>query len=147
MNLIPTLYKTKIPKNLSYPFGAEILSNALKEVKNYDDLYVGFSDYSFRDKSEYKRLIENKRQIKVMKISYNYNKYPFLGEFWDKDFDIIVYAVPKDKNQIVRETILEIGIPVIIEWLTKKRPDVWYYKDQEITLLFDLKQEKIITKQ
>jgi hypothetical protein len=146
MELIPTHYKTKIPKNLSYPFGAEILSNALKDIKKYDDLSVAFSDYPFRNKSEYKKLIENKKQIPVLDISYRYDKYPFFGEYWDKDFCITIYAVPRDKNKIIRDTILEIGIPIIKEWISKKRPETWYYKRQEITLLFDLEQEKLISK-
>ncbi len=144
MELIPTRYKTKISKNLSFPFGAEILSNALKDVKNYDDLSVAFSDYPLHNKSEYKKLIENKKQIPVLDISYWYDKYPFFGEYWDKDFRITIYAVPRDKNKTIREIILKTGIPIIIEWLSKKRPEVWYYKQQEITLLFDLKKEIII---
>jgi hypothetical protein len=146
MELIPTRYKTKIPKHLSYPFGAKILSNALKDIRNYEDLCVGFSNHPVAFKSEYKKLVENKKQIPVLEISYSYDKYPFFGKYWDKAFQVAVYAVPKDKNQIVREIILETGIPIIIEWLSKKRPDTWYYKRQEMTLLFDLEQKMLIKK-
>jgi hypothetical protein len=51
--MIPTSYKDRLPKDLSWPVNAQVLSEALEGVPQYDMLTVSFSMWSTFRKSEF----------------------------------------------------------------------------------------------
>jgi len=53
--LIPTLYKTRLPREFSYPIGAEALSEQLAGVPQFSEFRICFSDVVSAWKSKFSR--------------------------------------------------------------------------------------------
>ena len=55
--LIPTLYKTRLPREFSYPIGAEALSEHLASVPQFSEFRICFSDVVSAWKSKFQQMI------------------------------------------------------------------------------------------
>src|SRR5213593_2356879 len=68
--MIPTRYRSKLPRELSHPIGAQELSAALEGVRNFDSLSVCFSDCLGWQKSEFQRILKEKRAYSVVELQF-----------------------------------------------------------------------------
>jgi len=160
--MIPTSYKGRLAKDLSWAINALLLSEALEGVPQYEELTVWFSTWSTLRKSEFRKQIEDKLVISVLDMSYRNNREDRwtardlaekdrwtarcmaergdCGESWR----ITVYPVPRNQKALVRDAILSSGVAAIREWLTKQRPPSWYEGRKSISLGFDLDKQVLI---
>jgi len=151
--MIPTSYKGRLAKDLSWAINALLLSEALEGVPQYEELTVWFSTWSTLRKSEFRKQIEDKLVISVLDMSYRNNREDRwtardLAEKGDcgESWRITVYPVPRNQKALVRDAILSSGVAAIREWLTKQRPPSWYEGRKSISLGFDLDKQVLVKK-
>ena len=105
--------KDKLPQGMSYPIGAEILSNALVGVPQYEELEISFW---FRDEyraSSYNRKIKEKGEIIVLNTSYPFN------DRWM----IQIISVPSTHKKQVSEQLIAQVLPELRQRLIKAGSD------------------------
>ena len=103
--LFPTSFKDKIPKTLSYPIGAQALSEAFADVPQASTLRLHFclaGDYRWRPPYA-------KRYI-VLRAEYQHRISP--PRWW-----ISVYAVPRQERDAVRKKLEAEGLQRMHQWL------------------------------
>ena len=120
--MIKTSYKHKLPQGMSYPVGAEILSNALAGVPQYEELQIWFW---FKDEywaSSYNRKIKEKGEIRILIVSHSsFSRYVF-----DK-WKIEINSVPSTHKKQVSEQLIEKVLPELRQRLIKAGSDAEYF--------------------
>ncbi len=144
MNLIPTKSKAKLPKDLSYPVGAELLSEALKDIDQYKSLTVDFFDQPFIRKSQFQEQIDNNGCIPILWACYDGSDYCCEDGQYHKTWDITVFPVPRDTKNVVKEKIIHEGFPILISWYSKKTPPS-FRGQKSCSLGFDLKTSSLLS--
>lgn len=146
--MIPTEYKDQLPKDLSWPINAKLLSEGLKGVVQFEKLTLSFYGCSTFRKSEFQTRIKNKVTILVISAEYAnikpLSRYAIEKGWGEERWEMSVYGVPREAKRIVREAILSSGVSAIRAWLTKQRPPSWYEGRKSISLGFDLDREVLV---
>lgn len=106
--LIPTLYKTRLPRNLSYPIGAEALSNGLAGVPQLSQFQISFSDIVSAWKSKFQRILAEGADYEIVTV-----------RFWSP-FEILVYPVQRTLKHAAHEALLLHGLPPLREWMLRQ---------------------------
>jgi hypothetical protein len=143
--LIPTNSKFKLPKTLSYPIGAEVVSQGLAGVPQIDDLRLTFSYHSSFEK-EYKqdhpfKIFEAEFHKSDMNLTMS-NDFIEKGAYEEK-WELTVYPVPREKKSAAHHLLLEEGLPGIARWLATERTPLWRTGRKTISILFDQSEESI----
>jgi len=92
LDVIPTKRKEKLPRGYSYPVGAEIISNALHGVPQYQLASITFDWKDIFWASKYQEKIRSAGAIEIVKINF---------DLW-KEWRIFVHAVPAAHSQSAR---------------------------------------------
>jgi len=112
--LIPTLgKKTPIPRDWSYPIGAEILSRTFSGVPQFKQLSIGFN-WSLPKKGV--------ATLPLFGIEYADPRKTALERNWM----ITLYAVPASRKAFVRDLFIAEVLPRARAWMADKRPQTWY---------------------
>jgi hypothetical protein len=144
--LIPTTgHKTKLPKTMSYPIGAELVSQGLAGVPQQDDLRLSFTYHSSFEK-EYKhdhpfKIFEARFDKSEMDLTMS-NEFIEQGAYEEK-WDLTVYPVPREKRSAAHRLLLEEGLPGIAKWLATERTPLWKTGHKTISIFFDQAEESI----
>jgi hypothetical protein len=144
--MIPTTYKRKLPKDLSFPVGAKVISEALNGIEQYSKLKLYFSDSSFLRRSEFLSKPKNKETVLVLQLYYYYmrsiSKYMidlgWVGESWS----ISIYPVPLDRKHEVQQHLVNDGLPKLKKWLSIKRPETWYAGQHYFSIAYNLSTQE-----
>src|SRR5436190_19580715 len=105
-----TLYKSKLSKHLTYPFGLETLSEQLASVPQVDQIILRFSDVS-----ELKSKKTMTGRHRLLDCFYN----PQDEHRWQMH----VRPVTREARPVVRQLFLDEGIPRLRSWLETARSD------------------------
>jgi len=131
--MFPTAYKDKIPKTLSYPVKAKLISEELDGMLPEEEVHLTFSTYW--------ALYSIKRgaPCEVISVSYSYHKAsqytPHRFEELEKEkpkWTINVEAIPNTISYHVTELLQKEAFPKIREWLhsqkdiTGKSASAWF---------------------
>src|SRR4051794_38228251 len=106
--VIPTLYKTRLPRNLSYPIGAEALSEHLAGVPHLSEYQLCFSDLVSAWKSEFQRILATGADYEIVRV-----------RFWSP-FEISVYPVQRILRHAAHDALLSHGLPQLRDWMLQQ---------------------------
>jgi hypothetical protein len=136
--MIPTRYKSKLSHLMSFPIRSSVLSTALEDVPQINELSVAFFD-SCQDPQK----LENPCQI--LSINYSYRRVNLTTENkniernkYGSKWEITVYPVPRACVSIVKNRLDDEGFDKIRQWLylhkdaTSKDGHCW------LRLLYDM---------
>lgn len=143
--LIPTSHKYRLSKTLSYPIGAEMVSQGLAGVPQRDDLRLSFYYHSSFEK-EYKQ----DRPFKIFEAAFDKsdmdltrsNDFIENGAYEEK-WALTVYPVPRQMKAIAGRLLFEEGLPQIAKWLSTERTPIWKTGHKRAAVYFDLAEESI----
>lgn len=117
MELIQTGWRDKLPKGLSYPVGAELISAALAGVPQFDDLSIYFSITGWMSITSGAEDDEAQPFMRAFSAGLNFN----VG-----NASVSVPAVPSMYRQTVRKALVDYGMPKVKSWLDAPRPQTWF---------------------
>jgi hypothetical protein len=112
---------------------------------------LSFHDHPTIFKSDFQDLIKNSGRIPVLRVSFRHvdpgltgSKYFIEEGFYNENWDITVYPVPRTIKHDAQQIIVDKGLPLVRSWLSKK-PAPCFRGRKSYTLLFDLKTSKLLS--
>lgn len=130
-DLIPTRYKEKLPKDWSYPLGAEIITKRLNGIELSDPFDIWFQ---WRAEFWYSKFQENVKGLGDIVI------LECRSSLFHSGLTLYLYALPSTIKKNVRESLDHDVFPKLFEWLLN------YKKGAVFSVLLNLKTEKVSVK-
>ncbi len=119
--VIPTLSRSKIARNLSYPVGAEAISTALASVPQLAELRLLFYSSKFRSPLRTNRF--EFLRVEYLNGARSGEKWP-ISNLFDRPpqsrWEISVQPVPRILRHPIREYILDSALPQVEHWLLER---------------------------
>lgn len=119
--MFPTSYKDKIPKTLSYPIKAKLISETFADVPQAEDFEIYFSAnwaLGFRKQGS---------PCEVVSVSYRYHKVTQYTSHLMEEMDgnrpnwqITIAAIPIENSHYVAELLQNEAFPKLHKWLFSK---------------------------
>jgi hypothetical protein len=144
MALIPTSFRAKIPRGLSYPVGSEVVSRALADVPQYSRLTLTFWAKPFSSSSQFRAELVAGKPMDVFVASYRHVPPGLSGSrgmiesgWYDEQWGLTVYPVASERRQDARRLLLEGGLVSVRRWLSELRDSTWYYGHKRMAIRYD----------
>ena len=135
--MIPTRSKTKLPRHLSYPIGAEALTEGLGIAPHSESFSVSF--------------LGKQQPHTVLVAEYKPSNKPgyggmnFLVEsgWYNEKWRLTVYPVARAVRHLANRLIRERGLPLLVQWLRSSERAGWLTRNQRIELQFNPAEETL----
>ncbi len=143
--MIPTKFKSKLPKALCYPIGAEAISAALAGAPHATEFSLNFYDQAVWPAAEFNRLVREGLPYRILYAAYKPTNKPGISAsrtsvangLYQEQWSLTVYPVLRELRQAAAQLLRDQGLPAVVEWLrTSGRPG-WNTRSHVITLVFD----------
>jgi hypothetical protein len=139
--IIPTKYRHKVPRDLSYPVGAELLTSVFEHVPQCESLTVTF----WADVSNVRERLTADRPLPTIRAEYS-KDYPGInaprawiaGGWYDPRWTLTIYAIPRRARAAVRDLLITAGLGAIRDWLVAARTPVWLSGRHSRTILIQV---------
>ena len=143
--MIPTRLKAKLPQHLSYPVGAEALSEALAGAPHLESLSVTFRDLAVWPASEFRRLLSARLRYRILSAEFRPARGPGLTGsnemvergWYDERWELTVYPVLAEFRHLANRRLREQGLPAVARWLRASDRAGGDPRPRRIELLFD----------
>jgi hypothetical protein len=139
--MLQTRHKSKVSKYLSYPIGAEILSRELERYSGLPKL-----ELTFLTSSDLHRAIEKGLPHKILRVSFvRWDKSVSIGndrtyqDYLRGLWSLSVFPVARPLKSKAKEALMTFGLPLVADWMTKRRDPSWYYGRKECVVEFEPK--------
>lgn len=143
--VIHTKYKAKIPQTLSYPVGAEKISDVLASVPQLKDLSISFHTFN--------PVIHQKGRQEpypFLEVQYVYSPAGRTTSNWAKEvgwcdprWEITVRPVPRELKSKINEELEVAGFPQLLKWMQERKGITGREGCERIAFLFDEVQGKL----
>jgi hypothetical protein len=117
--IIPTRFKAKISHALSFPIGAEKLSNALLHTPQFGDLVLHFNS----DRWGNVRF----RRYTCIGVEHSSRRAEMADRFLDSagipmfsEWRVDIFPVPRTHRHTIQQHILNRALPEISDWLSRR---------------------------
>jgi hypothetical protein len=142
--MIPTRSKAKLPKTLSYPLGAEAISEALAGAPHADELSLSFYDRAVWPATEFNRFIREGLPYRILSAAYmpplkpGHSAPNTLVEsgWYQGHWSITVYPVLRELRHAAGQLLRELGLPAVVRWLRSSGRAGWDTRQHSIGLVF-----------
>lgn len=151
--MIPTASKHKLPGHLSYPIGAQALTEGLAGAPHLDSLTVSFWDQPVWPASRFQKILADKQPYVIMAAAHDPVRKPGYGGsnsfvesgWYDEKWKLTVYPVLRELRHMANELLREKGLGLITQWLRCSTQAVWLLHYHRIELIFHPLEESITT--
>lgn len=149
--MIPTRHKAKLPRHLSYPIGAEALTEGLGNAPHTEELSVSFWGTPVWPYSRFQRTLAQQQPYKVLVAEFRpFQKPGYRGAqclvesgWYDEKWLMTVYPVVRELRHLANRLLRERGLPLLVQWLRSSERAGWLTRDQRIELLFNPVEESL----
>jgi hypothetical protein len=149
--MIPTQYKAKLPRHLSYPIGAEALTEGLADAPHAESFSVSFRDEAVWPASRFQQLLAQQHPYKVLVAEYRPPQKPgYIGPqslvesgWYDEKWQLTVYPVLRELRHRASCLLREQGLPLVVQWLRSSASTGWLTRDHRIELVFNPAEETL----
>ncbi|MGH1365626.1 MAG: hypothetical protein ACRBF0_18835 [Calditrichia bacterium] len=115
--LIPTSYKAKISRELSYPVGAKMVSEGLNGCPQFEELELWFWAIGGPGPDKIKALSTSGRSLVILSASYCQNQVV--------EWTVTINAILSVNKDVARAAICNEGLLLVKRWLETPRSQVW----------------------
>jgi len=149
--LIPTRARVKLPYHLSYPIGAEALSDRLQKAPRREMLGLFFRSRPVLASAEFQRWLREQEPYPILVAEYR----PALdGEgkkasvleklgLTDERLEIAVYPVAREVRDLARELLGDLGLVHLAKWLKGATTREWANTVRRLELVFSPREGTI----
>ena len=149
--MIPTQYKAKLPRQLSYPIGAQALSMALVGAPHAESFSVFFHKRPVEPASWFRQVLAQNHPYLILMAEYRADKSPgYAGAqfmidrgWYEKKWELTVYPVLRELRHQANCLLRDRGLPLVVQWLRSSEQAGWLSRDQRIELLFHPAEETL----
>jgi hypothetical protein len=139
--IIPTCFKAKISHALTFPVGAEKVSNALVHAPQFGDLVLYFNSDRWGNVRFHRYACigvgRSSRRAAMADRFLNSAGIPRFNE-WRVD----VFPVPRTHRHLVQHHILSRALPEISEWL-RKRDELDQPGEESLTFIYNEEKDEL----
>lgn len=136
-------FKCKLPKTLTWPVGAEVVTAGLGDAPHVAECRLWFSDSPVWRASEFQKTLRQVRPYAVLVAEYRpanrgyscSNAVAAAG-FYDSKWQIRVNPVPRVWRAAVRTLLRERGLPAVAQWLRSFQGAGWQDRCRRLELVF-----------
>ena len=129
---------------MSYPIGAESISKALVGVPQFEKLVIWYTTTNFAFASDFQAARKQNLPYKIFEVSMIHplkdlsSSKQFIEEgFYDENWEINVYPVPKELRSVAKLLLLKEVLPKTKEWLQEPRTEIWKTGRKHFQALFN----------
>ncbi|WP_165071412.1 hypothetical protein [Paludisphaera rhizosphaerae] len=149
--MIPTTYRAKLPRGLSFPIGAEAVSQALVGTPRFEALSLTFWDQAVWPASKFRRLLEERSPYKVMTAEFHPARKPGVSAaeymiqsgWYDEKWELFAYPVLAEFRHPANRLLRETGLPAVASWLKSSDRAGWTATWRRIELIFNPVDESL----
>jgi hypothetical protein len=142
--MIPTRSKAKLPKALSWPLGAEAISQGLAGEPHVADLSRSFWVAPVWPASAFQRLLRDSLPYTVLVAEYRPASRPGYSAptsmvergWFEAQWVLRVHPVLRSLRAVAGAVIREQGLPSVAEWLRSSTRSEWPSRSHRIELVF-----------
>ena len=146
--IIPTRFKSKISHELSFPIGAERISQALAETPQFAKLILHFNSERWRSNGD--RWLSIKHgYYEIFRVSYSGRRAQMAAERLAEDgeslwseWQLDVFPVPRALRHRFHEYILETALPQVKDWL-RKRNNPGHSGEDVLSFIYDEHKDEL----
>ena len=143
-HVIRTDYKSKLPKTLSWPVGAQAVTAGLAGAPHAAECTLWFCDSPIDRASEFQRTLREARPYAVLvaeyrpevRIPYTRSKEPEAHGWYEAEWRIRINPVPRAWRANVGGLLRERGFPAVAAWLRSFEGDGWQARHHRLELVF-----------
>jgi hypothetical protein len=147
--MIPTSFKRKLPKELSWPLGAQAISEGLTDAPHIDELTLVFR--SFERVSEFHSMLAGLTPYPILIARYNPPQHlgysaarDMIEKGWyDAKWELEVRPVVRRVRAASGSALREVGLPAVAEWLKTSAQTGWEDHRHALRLVFDPTESKV----
>lgn len=133
--LIETRSRTRLPRGLTYPVGAEVVSAALEGIPQYDRLVLNF----YQPTSLHKVSDWETGPFLVLSLRYQEQHLVYDRRNWSVD----VWAVPAGIAPRVRPLLTDEGFRAAREWMTADHPPIWFQSWKNLSMHYQDEDDRL----
>jgi hypothetical protein len=142
--VIPTQFKSKLPKTLSWPVGAEAVTAGLGDAPHAAECRLWFSASPVWRASEFQRTLREAQPYAVLvaeyrpavNLPYSRSKVMEAAGYYDAKWEKRVNPVPRAWRAGVRALLREEGLPLVADWLRSFKGTGWQDRHHGLELVF-----------
>lgn len=150
--MIPTRFRSKLPKSLSYPIGAEAITVALAEAPHLDVLELTFQERPFGPASRFQRALKERLAYPIALAEYRPARKPGLSAagsmiesgWYDERWTLTVYPVLREFRFAANRLLLDVGLPALCRWLRAAESAARGIKTERAALVFNPAEESLM---
>jgi len=142
--MVTTQFKAKLPKRLSYPLGAEAVSQALAGVPQFEQLRLRFRDHPGTSAMEFQQVLREGRPYVLLQAAFDRSSMhlsasnSMIADGWyDKKWRITVYPVLREHRHAARLALLRHALPAVKRWLAQPAAARWESGHRRLDFTFD----------
>lgn len=143
--MLKTLAKAKIGKHLSYPLGAETISEAIGDIPQAAQTAIYFLATPTEWASEFRRILRDCEPYPILKCHRNYvGGVPYAGISSNISWEIVVYPVARELKADAKNALMTCGLPELKDFLLKTAPsNRTRYPEDHIAFNFDPIEKRV----
>ena len=150
--MIPTRYKEKLSKHLSYPIGAEALTEGLADEPRVESFTLSFTGTPVCPTSRFQFALAKEQPYKIFAARYwpamkpNYGGASWLaaGGWYDERWELTVRPVIQELRHSANRLLRERGLPLVVQWLRSSERAGWMSRSHKIELVFSPVEESLV---
>ena len=143
--MLATSSKSKLPKTLSYPLGAQAISEVLEAPLSLHAPKISFRGSPIWPASMFQKRLKDNLPYVIMSVRYRppsrlgISGMESLREsgWYDSRFWIEVFPVKRELRSIAGRLLLSHGIQAIVNWIEQSNSAGWETRDHSIDIVFD----------
>ena len=143
--MIPTRYKSKLSRDLSYPIGAEAISAALAAAPHAEVVTLTFSDSGGWPASRFRQVLVDRSPSRILTLRYQPSCKPgfsgsndmVAGGWYREKWELMVYPVLREFRHLANRLLREEGLPAVATWLGSSRQAGWDSVPRQLGLIFN----------
>lgn len=133
--MIPTRHKSKLPKTLTWPLGAEAISAGLVDVPHVTNFLLWFADSPVWPKSAFQRLLREHLAYAIFVAEYK-PAYKIAGASHVASWEMRVNPVLRPLRAVAGGVLRSEGLPAVFGWLRSFERSGWETRFHRLELVF-----------
>jgi hypothetical protein len=142
--MIPTQYKARLSRHLSYPIGAEALTDGLVGAPHAESFTVSFRGKPTWPNARFQLALTQEHPYKVLVVEfqpaeapgYSGSRFMVESRWYDEKWRVTVYPVARALRHLANRLLRERGLPLVAQWLRSSSHSGWVARHRRIELVF-----------